>query len=89
MILLQILRSGYVLTRNDSRISGYAPYFGARFALCSWIFIEFMLGHTKLGIGLLTIYLFISLVRQFTEPKIIGENIGLHPLITLMALYFV
>jgi sporulation integral membrane protein YtvI len=89
MILLQILGVDYVLTIG--MIVGFLdmlPILGPGLLFVPWIFIEFMLGHTKLGIGLLTIYLFISLVRQFTEPKIIGENIGLHPLITLMALYF-
>ncbi len=89
MILLQILGVDYVLTIGI--VVGFLdmlPVLGPGLLFVPWIFIEFMLGHTKLGIGLLTIYLFISLVRQFTEPKIIGENIGLHPLVTLMALYF-
>jgi sporulation integral membrane protein YtvI len=89
MILLQIVGADYVLTIGI--VVGFLdmlPILGPGLLFVPWIFIEFMMGHTKLGIALLTIYLFISLVRQFTEPKIIGENIGLHPLITLMALYF-
>jgi sporulation integral membrane protein YtvI len=44
-------------------------------------------GNLKLGIGLLVLYGIIVVVRQLLEPKILGDNIGLHPLTTLIALY--
>ncbi len=36
---------------------------------------------------MLVAYIIISGVRQFLEPKIVGDNIGLHPLATLVSLY--
>ncbi len=50
-----------------------------------WLFIS---GNLRLGIGLLVLYGIIVVVRQLLEPKIVGQSIGLHPLTTLMALYF-
>lgn len=50
-----------------------------------WLLIS---GNYRLGIGLLILYGIIVLARQLLEPKIVGQSIGLHPLTTLIALYF-
>ena len=34
------------------------------------------------------IYVIITVVRQIAEPKILGDCVGLHPIVTLMAMYF-
>ncbi len=44
-------------------------------------------GNAKFGIGLLVLYGILIVVRQILEPKLVGENIGLHPLTTLVSLY--
>jgi len=89
MTLLKVIGVEYVLTIGIFvGLLDLLPILGPGLLFVPWILVEFILGNTKLGVGLLVIYLIISLVRQFTEPKIIGENIGLHPLVTLMALYF-
>lgn len=49
-----------------------------------WLLIS---GNFSLGIGILILYGIIVLARQLLEPKIVGQNIGLHPLTTLIALY--
>ena len=33
------------------------------------------------------LYLFITIVRQLIEPKIVGTQIGIYPLLTLIAMY--
>ncbi len=89
MVLLKIIGVEYVLTIGIFvGLLDLLPILGPGLLFVPWILVEFILGNTKLGLGLSVIYLIISLVRQFTEPKIVGENIGLHPLVTLMALYF-
>lgn len=52
-----------------------------------WIIWEFATGSTRMGVSLLLVYATISIVRQVLEPKIVGDNIGLHPLVTLISLY--
>ena len=39
------------------------------------------------GFGMLLLYLAIVLVRNFFEPKIIGDQVGLHPLATLASMF--
>lgn len=41
-----------------------------------------------LGIGgILVLYLIITAIRNIVEPKLVGKQIGLHPLATLMAMF--
>ena len=40
-----------------------------------------------MGVSVLVIWAVSALVRQIAEPKIIGKNIGLHPLAALISVY--
>ena len=40
-----------------------------------------------LAVGILILYLVILVVRNMVEPRIVGKQIGLHPLATLAALF--
>ena len=42
----------------------------------------------QLSICLAVSYIIVAIVRNFLEPKIIGQSIGLHPLVTLFCMYF-
>ena len=33
------------------------------------------------------LYIVILIVRQFLEPRIVGSNLGVHPLVMLMSIY--
>jgi sporulation integral membrane protein YtvI len=63
------------------------PVLGSGTVLVPWTIYCFATGNTKLAIGLGILYVVILIVRQIIEPKIIGHQIGVHPLITLMAIY--
>ncbi len=63
------------------------PFFGSGAVLIPWAIISFVMGDIARGIGLLIIYLSLVLMRQLVEPKIVSKNIGMHPLLTLMAMY--
>ena len=63
------------------------PILGAGAILLPWVIISIILGNYKLALGLLIIYLLVLSVRQMLEPKLISENIGVHPLITLISMY--
>jgi len=39
------------------------------------------------AVGFLILYMIVTVVRQFIEPRIVGGNIGLHPLVTLIFIY--
>lgn len=52
-----------------------------------WILISFLNNQVKTGVGLLILYLVITVIRNIIEPKIVGKQIGLHPLLMLMCMY--
>lgn len=63
------------------------PILGTGAVLIPWAIIALVIGNTKVGIGMLLLYLIITAVRQSIEPKIVGQQIGLHPLVTLILMY--
>ena len=65
-------------------IADILPILGAGTILIPWSVLSFATGNIKLGIGLLISYLIIMSVRQ---PKLISQNLGVHPLITLISMY--
>ncbi len=44
-------------------------------------------GEYEVAIGLAIIYLISQLVRQIIQPKIVGDSMGLNPLLTLTFMY--
>lgn len=63
------------------------PVLGTGGIVIPWIFIELFKGNTALAIGLTIIYVVITIIRNILEPKIVGEQIGLHPLIMLICMF--
>jgi len=63
------------------------PVVGPGTVYVPWGIMMLITGDVKFGIGLLILYGIIVVVRQILEPKLVGENIGLHPLTTLVSLY--
>ena len=52
-----------------------------------WAIISAVNGDLSLGIALFVLYIIILVVRQLLEPWIVGNNIGIHPVFTLIAMY--
>ncbi len=63
------------------------PVLGPGIIMVPWVIWELVAGNTGMAVSLLLIYVIISVVRQFLEPQILGDSIGLHPLATLISLY--
>src|SRR5699024_7185182 len=63
------------------------PFFGSGITLWPLAAIYFISGNTKLGVGMIIIYIVIVLVRRFVEPKLVSDKLGLHPILTLMSMY--
>ncbi|HEX2938200.1 MAG TPA: sporulation integral membrane protein YtvI [Ruminiclostridium sp.] len=62
------------------------PVLGTGTVMIPWAIVEFLLGKTFLGAGLALVYAVITVVRNILEPRIVGNHIGLHPLVTLIAM---
>jgi sporulation integral membrane protein YtvI len=65
----------------------FLPVLGIGILYLPWAIWLFFAGDPRLGIGLLLLYGIIVLVRQLIEPRILAQNMGLHPLTTLIAIY--
>lgn len=63
------------------------PVLGTGTVLLPWSLILFLQGDNARSIGLLGLYAVISLTRSVLEPKLVGRELGLDPLVTLFALY--
>lgn len=63
------------------------PIIGTGTVLIPWAIYNLFTEAYFLGAGLLILYVIIMLVRNIIEPKIIGKQIGLHPLIALVAVF--
>ena len=55
--------------------------------LIPWAVYSFITGNIGLGIGLLVLYGVITVIRQIIEPKLVAGQLGLSPIVTIMALY--
>lgn len=60
---------------------------GTGTVLVPWSVWLFAAGEYPRAVGLLVLYLIISVLRQILEPKIVGKYIGLYPLATLFSMY--
>lgn len=63
------------------------PILGTGAVLLPWSIITLIMGNNRIGIGMLILYIVITAVRQTIEPKIVGQQIGLHPILTLILMY--
>ena len=63
------------------------PVIGVGVVLIPWGVWSFAVGRTPFGIGLLVLFAFHTVFRQIIEPKIVGKNLGVHPLLTLLFIY--
>ena len=59
------------------------PVLGTGGIMIPWGIISLIMGKWVLGLGLLALYLIITVIRNIIEPKIVGHQVGLHPLVTL------
>ena len=62
------------------------PILGVGGILMPWGTIALLTGDLKIGLGIWGLYLAITAVRNAVEPKLVGHQIGLHPLATLVAM---
>lgn len=63
------------------------PIIGPGILFYPWIIISILYGNLSQAFSLFILHLILSVVRSASEGKIMGENIGLHPLATMISLY--
>jgi sporulation integral membrane protein YtvI len=85
---LLILRVEYAVTIGlITGVVDLLPYLGTGTVFIPWIVYSFFKGNYSLVIGLSVLYAIVLIFRQIIEPKVVAENVGLDPLLTLVALF--
>lgn len=59
------------------------PVLGTGTVLLPWTVIAMASGNLEMGIGVLVLYLVITIVRNIVEPRLVGQQIGLPPVVML------
>ena len=77
----------FVLIALGIAVFDILPILGSSMIMLPWSIITMLRGNYQQGIILFVVYLVIVIARQFIEPKIVGDRVGMHPLITLVAMY--
>ena len=89
IVAMLVMKSPYpVLLSVLIAVIDSLPFFGSGFILWPGAIIHLMTGNTFLAIGYMALYGIIQVMRQILQPKILGTQIGLHPLLTLFSMYF-
>lgn len=65
----------------------FLPFFGTGTAFVPWICYEIMTADYRMALGLLILYPITQIVHRTIEPKLLGDCVGLNPLLTLVLIY--
>lgn len=85
------LAAGFLLLRIDGAFTialiiallDILPVLGTGTVLLPWMIIAIASGNLRVGIGLLVLYLVITVVRNIVEPRLVGSQMGLSPVVML------
>ncbi len=97
MLIIAVLISGVGLFLIGTRywllialaigILDNIPIVGPGIIFTPWVAVSVIVGDIDRAIYLTILYLIIFSVRQLSEPKIMGDSVGIHPLVMLLAIY--
>ena len=68
-------------------VADVLPVIGAGLFLNSWAIVALIMGDYYTAIGMFVIYLVTITVRQIIEPRIVGKQLGLYPLVTMVSMF--
>ena len=63
------------------------PILGTGLVLIPWAIIAAILGNYSMALGVALLYVIMLVVRNIVEPKLVGQQMGLHPLATLVSMF--
>ena len=88
MKLLKIFDSDYIIfIAIIIAIIDIIPVLGTGTVLIPWSLYSFITGSIPLGVGLIVMYAIILVVRQVIEPKLVAGQVGVSPIVTIIAMY--
>lgn len=63
------------------------PILGTGTVLIPWTLIAAVLGKFRMALGIGLLYIVMLIVRNVIEPKLVGHQMGLHPVATLLSMF--
>jgi len=63
------------------------PVLGTGTVMIPWAVITAIQGNVPRAVSLLILYLIITVIRNIVEPRFIGKQMGLHPIVSLMCMF--
>lgn len=88
LIALTLLGAEYALAASLAiAVIDALPVFGTGTVLIPWAAISLVSGEGSFALGLILTYAAITLLRNLFQAKLLGDSLGLHPLVTLIAIY--
>lgn len=88
VIVLSILGSRYAVALGLLlAVLDVLPIVGPGLIYLPWIGYHLLWGGASYALWLLTLYGSVSLLRQVIQTHLVGREMGLHPLVTLLSLY--
>ena len=63
------------------------PVLGTGGIMIPWAILTALGGDMGRALALLVVYVIITIIRNIIEPRIVGKQIGLHPVLTLMSMF--
>ena len=87
--LIGVMKNSYVFVIAICiAVFDILPVAGSGGILIPWSLIALVTGNVGQCVGLLILCAVITVIRQYIEPKIVGDSLGVNPLVTLAGLYF-
>lgn len=95
VVTLSILLAGLLLLRipnaplwalGISLVDAF-PVLGTGTVLLPWAFLSFLQRDLPRALGIAGIYTVITITRSVLEPRLLGKQLGLDPLVTLISIY--
>lgn len=97
MLLISVFIAAVGLVLIDTRywillailigILDQIPIVGPGIVFTPWVAMSVIAGDVDRAVYLTILYFVIFAFRNFLEPKVMGDSVGLHPLIMLLAIY--
>lgn len=86
--LIGIYKGGYILIISlITAIIDIIPILGTGTVLVPWALFCLFDGNYSLAVGILIMYVCITVIRQIIEPKLVASQLGIPPFATIMAMY--
>lgn len=88
LIVFTLLRVDYALVLAIAvAVIDALPVFGAGTVLLPWAAWELVAGDPSRGLGLAISYAAVTVLRSCIQAKLLGDQLGLHPIATLLTIY--